>query len=140
MDVLGAANVFAVFDGIAFAFGLKKASPHRSIRMPSFLRASIALLTWLLVLHFAIAGLDQALHYTTKPATVVEKKFQTLNITGFYKDLNVNLSTIIPHKNSVEGIQFDFSRPFNESKCEEFRHTSDTSIYGTSVNSCGLRT
>lgn len=138
MDVLGAANIFAVFDGIAFAFGLKKASPHRSIRMPSFLRASIAVLTWLLVLHFAIAGLDQALHYTTKPASVVEKKFHSLNATGFYKNLNVNLSTIIPHKNSVEGIQLDYSRPFNNSRCEDYRQQKNATL-GSDEDSCGLR-
>ena len=137
MDVLGAANIFAVFDGIAFAFGLKKASPHRSIRMPSFLRASIALLTWLLVLHFAIAGLDQALHYTTKPASVVEKKSQSLNTTGFFKNLNVNLSTIIPHKNSVEGLQLDYSRPFNETRCEELRQRNNITR-GSTSDSCGL--
>lgn len=136
MDVLGAANIFAVFDGLAFAFGRKKASPHRSIRMPSFLRASIAVLAWLLVLHFIIAGLDQALHYTTKPATVIEKRYRSINSAGFYKNLNVNLSSAIPYENSVEGVQFEFSRPFNESRCEEYRQ--DDSIFLRFRDSCGL--
>lgn len=136
MDVLGAANIFAVFDGIAFAFGRKKASPHRSIRMPSFLRASIAVLTWLLALHFIIAGLDQALHYTTKPATVIEKRFRSIHPAGFYKNLNFNLSSIVPYKSSVEDSQYQFSRPFNESRCEEYRQSNYTP--SRFRESCGL--
>ncbi|PWN24327.1 hypothetical protein BDZ90DRAFT_235070 [Jaminaea rosea] len=116
MSLLGGPNPRTLWEALRLWLGWGSTSRHSHVRMPKTLRLSILLCTWLLVLHYGISALDQALHWTTHPRSVVEKMKEAL--------LTQDMS---------------YSRPFNDTRCAEWKADPENADRDSYIrDSCGL--
>lgn len=117
MSLLGGPNPRTLWGALRIWWGQGATARHSQVQLPKKLRLSIFLCTWLLVLHYGISVLDQALHWTTHPRSLVERA------TVSNKELEA----------------MTYSRPFNDTRCAEWKADPDYADRESYIkDSCGL--
>lgn len=117
MNVLGAPNFRSLKQAWRLWSGRGSAKRHRAVRIPGYLGATIALLSWVLILHHGISATDWAIHFTINPVAILRP---------------------LSSKQVSEFAQYLPSRPFNDSKCAEWRTENAHDVTSYARNSCGI--
>ncbi|CAO1638091.1 unnamed protein product [Sympodiomycopsis kandeliae] len=117
MSLLGGPNPRTLWGALRIWWGQGATARHAQVQLPKKLRLSIFLCTWLLILHYGISVLDQALHWTTHPHSLVER-------AAFSNE---------------EFATMTYSRPFNDTRCAEWKADADYAYRESYIkDSCGL--
>lgn len=111
---MGGANLQSAKRGLQLLFGVGSARQHKSVATPRYIRHSVLLLCWMLLLHYAISAVDLAIHINIEPAMVIE---------------NTRMNA------SINATSLLYSRPFNTTKCVAYAQQSDTT---PPDETCGL--
>lgn len=113
MSVLGGSNLRSVWEALKLVFGTGSARRHAEAFLPSKIRASVCLLAWLLLLHYGITVLDQVMHWTTHPHTVLVKA----------------------RYSAADLAKMQYSLGFNETRCEAWQSDGRST---DNKETCGL--
>lgn len=114
MSVLGGPNPRSFWAGLQMCLGIGSAQRHSQTRLPAKIKLSIFVFAWLLALHYGITGLDQALHWSSEPTSMVEQK----------------------RNSAIDQSSMQYSRLFNNTICTEWESTNH--LNQRQRSSCGL--
>jgi hypothetical protein len=117
INVLGAPNFRSLKQAWRLWSGRGSAQRHGAVRMPGYVLATVVLLSWVLILHQGISATDWAIHFTISPVAILRP---------FGRNQASELAQYLP------------SRPFNDSKCAEWRIENANDVTSYARNSCGI--